>query len=60
MRIRARATVRIWAEHPDEQVSGLIENLTAKLGREPTCDECRKAADFDLPMELLNVRLHEL
>ncbi|MCH7793908.1 MAG: integrase arm-type DNA-binding domain-containing protein [Proteobacteria bacterium] len=59
-RLRAKATVRIWADHPEEQVSGLVESLTAKLGRLPTCDECRKAAEFDLPTGLLDVRLHDL
>ena len=59
-RLRKRATDRIWAQHPDEQVSGLVENLTAKLGREPTCKECFEAADFDLPRGLLDVRLHDL
>ena len=59
-RLRAMATVRIWADHPDAQVSGLVESLTAKLGRAPTCDECRKAAEFDLPTGLLDVRLHDL
>ncbi len=59
-RLRARATVRTWADHPEEQVSGLVEGLTAKLGRTPTCDECREAAEFDLPPGLLDVRLHDL
>ncbi len=59
-RLRALASVRIWADHPDAQVSGVVETLTVKLGRTPSCDECREAAEFDLPPGLLDVRLHDL
>ena len=44
----------------DTEVSGLVESLTAKLGRAPTCDECREAAEVDLPMGVVDARLHDL
>jgi integrase len=62
-RIRARTTVRLWAQDPDSRVSGLVARLTGDLDREPTALECRAAAEkaeIDLPPGLLHVRLHDL
>ena len=61
--IRARATVLSLAQHDDERVSGLIERLTADLGRAPTLVQVRRAAEqeeVELPAGLADVRLHDL
>ncbi len=62
-RIRARATVRLWAKHPDKAVRSLVEKLTSVYKREPTAKECLRAAaaaKLELPKGLLDVRLHDL
>ncbi|HKT18366.1 MAG TPA: tyrosine-type recombinase/integrase [Stellaceae bacterium] len=62
-RIRAQATVLLWAKHPSKAVRGLVERLTKQLGREPTAKECLRAAaeaKLELPKGLLDVRLHDL
>lgn len=57
-RVRSRATVKLWAEHP--LTSQLIADMAAKLKRVPTCKEVHKEADFDLPPGIEDVRLHDL
>ena len=42
-RVRARATVKLWADHP--LTSKLVADMTAMLKREPTYKEVHKAAD---------------
>ena len=65
-RLRAAATVKLWAAHSDSRLAGLIGGLRGEWGREPTLDECREAAskelpaDYKLPAGLLDVRLHDL
>lgn len=62
-RIRARATVRLWAQDPDASVSGLVARLTRELEREPSAHECMDATaaeQITLPAGLLTVRLHDL
>ena len=59
-RVRKRATVRVWSQHPDPQVFGLVERLARRKERDPTYEECLEAADFDLPAGLVDVRLHDL
>lgn len=63
VRLREGATVRLWADHYDEQVAGLVARLRARLGRDPTCAECliaAKAARIELPVGLRDVHLHDL
>jgi integrase len=57
-RIRARATVKLWAQHP--QTSQLIAGMTENLRREPTYKEVLETADTDLPPGIEDVRLHDL
>jgi len=57
-RVRARATVKLWAEHP--LTSKLVANMTVKLEREPSYEEVRQKADFTLPPGIEDVRLHDL
>jgi integrase len=62
-RVRARASVRLWAKHPNNAVRGVVEKLTKLHKREPTAKECLKAAEeakLELPKGLLDVRLHDL
>jgi integrase len=62
-RIRARATIRLWAQHPNEVVRSIIVRLTQEKGRQPTAAECLNAAavaKLELPKGLLDVRLHDL
>jgi site-specific recombinase XerD len=58
-RIRDRATMAYWAAH-DGEAAVLVKRLTIELGREPSCRECRNAADFDLPSGLEDLHLHDL
>jgi len=62
-RIRARATVGLWARDDDKKVSGVVAGLAKTLGREPTHAEClaaAKKAEVDLPIGMADVRLHDL
>ncbi len=62
-RIRARATVRLWAKHSNDAVRALVERLTQEKKREPTAMECLRDAatiKLELPPGLLDVRLHDL
>ena len=63
LRVRARATVRQWAEGDSPEVIRLIERLRQHLDRDPTYDECVAAARglrLELPTGLVDVRLHDL
>ncbi len=60
-KIRKRATVYLWAHSPDQQVSGLVARLTAKLGQKPSHEQCLSAAtELELPAGLVDLRLHDL
>jgi integrase len=62
-RIRERTTLRLWVDHPDPKVSGLVAKLRDKHGHEPTYRECFNAAraeKVELPTGLADVRLHDL
>jgi hypothetical protein len=62
-RIRDRVTVGLWRDGEDATVAGLVAQLADKLDREPTIDECRKAAreaKIELPVGMTDVRLHDL
>jgi integrase len=59
--IRQAATIRLWRNH--EKASGLIEELTERLRREPTflaCQNAAKAAEVELPAGMNDVRIHDL
>jgi integrase len=61
--IRERATVCLWRDGEDRAVAKLVESLARDLEREPTVQECRKAAreaKVKLPAGLTDVRLHDL
>ncbi len=58
-RVRSRATVKLWASQGGKTAE-LIETLSKALEREPSTREVRKAADFDLPPSMEDVRLHDL
>jgi integrase len=60
-RVRPRATLTIW--QTAEPAKGIIDQLEAKLGRDPTYREITDAAEkagVTLPVGLSNVRLHDL
>ena len=62
-RVRARATVRQWAECAEPEVVEVIGRLRDDFGRQPTYGECVEAARsrrVDLPSEVVDVRLHDL
>lgn len=59
-KVRRRATVRLWTESPDPSISGLVVDLAEILGRDPTYEECEAAAEFDLPVGVSDLRLHDL
>ena len=62
-RMRKRATVRLWARSAGTPEAALVSRLEARLGREPTHDECLAAArkrKLDLPTGLVDVRIHDL
>ena len=62
-RMRKRATVRLWARSEGTPEAALVSRLEARLGREPTHDECLAAAKkrkLDLPTGLVDVRIHDL
>ena len=61
--VRDRATVRLLAEHPDQDISTLVQDLAEKLGREPCYTELKKAAlaaAVELPVSVQDVRIHDL
>ncbi len=61
--IRDRATVGLWRDGEDARIAGLVAQLADTLEREPTIDECRKAAreaKIELPAGMTDVRLHDL
>jgi integrase len=54
--VRERATVTLWAGSGDPKVAGLVADLRAAFGREPTAKECldaAKLAEVELPIGLL-------
>lgn len=59
-KVRDVATVRLWAAMEGEPVAQLVADLTQQFGRDPAYDEVRKAATFELPAGLRDVRLHDL
>jgi integrase len=58
-RVRDRATVLLWANQ-DGEPSKLVAELTETLKRPPTRREVETAADFELPVGIRDVRLHDL
>ncbi len=62
-RIRARATVILWAASDDNALHGLVDRLARNLGRPPRLEEVRAAAadrGLDLPTGIADLRLHDL
>ena len=63
-RMRKRATVRLWARSEGTPEAALVSRLEARLGHEPTHDECLAAAtrrrNLNLPTGLADVRIHDL
>lgn len=65
-RLRASATVKLWARHPDDRIAGVVQQLQKSLRRDPTIEECHAAfvrklpSDAKAPIGLLDVRLHDL
>lgn len=57
-RTRVRASIKIWSKH--EVTTELIAELNEKLERTPTIREAKKAAGFELPIGVQDVRLHDL
>ena len=58
-RVRDRATVKLWlAQSP--RVQKLVVKLTKALERGPTRHEIAESANFDLPVGMMDVRLHDL
>jgi integrase len=54
--VRDRGTVLLWAGSGDEAVAGVVADLRAALGREPTAAEClggAAAAEVEMPVGLL-------
>lgn len=58
-RVRDRATVKLWAESSG-RTSELVADLTIELERIPSREEVEKAATFELPTAIRDVRLHDL
>lgn len=61
--IRDRATVRLWRDGDDAAIKGMIARLARDLDREPTAQECRRAAreaKIKLPAGMTDLRLHDL
>ncbi len=60
-RIRARATVALWRRSEDKRLSALVTSPQREPGsRAPSFAEIGRAADFELPPGLTDVRLHDL
>ena len=62
-RIRKRATVRLWLADPESPEGRMTARLAARLGREPSYDECvteSSSLDIKLPIGMTDVRLHDL
>lgn len=59
-RVRDRATVKIFASHPEKHISQLVSDLKIKLERTPNLKEVLKTADFELPIAVRDVRIHDL
>ena len=62
-RLRKAATVRLWARQEDARVAAMVARQRDQLGREPSWDECRRAAraaKLALPTGMADVRLHDL
>ena len=62
-RIRKRATVRLWARTQGSAAADLVHRLEREFGREATYEESVAAAkkqDLDLPIGLVDVRIHDL
>jgi integrase len=63
LRVRARATVKLWERHEDKTVSSLVAKLAKEFERQPTHQECVAAAsaeEIDLPAGLTDIRIHDL
>ena len=61
--IRNVATVSVWGASEQEPVAALVAGLAQRLGRRPTAEECRVAAQrakIELPRGLDDLRLHDL
>jgi integrase len=61
--VRAKATVSIWREHDDPAIAKLVADLSEKLKREPSYEECLRAAEMAglmLPTGLVDLRRHDL
>jgi integrase len=61
--ISGTATVSLWADSRDQQITGLIGELEKSLGRRPTVMECRALAEANsvkLPPSLADARIYDL
>ena len=60
IRAKSLATTLLFLDEEDTPLAELIQSLKNKLQRQPTLPEIIKAADFELPTGLQDVRLHDL
>ncbi len=61
--ISGTATVSLWADSRDPQITGLIGELEKSLGRRPTVMECKALAEANsvkLPPGLTDARIYDL
>jgi len=60
MRVKSHATVLLWQDTEDENLSALLNQLRDELDSNPTLKEVQKIASFELPVGMMDVRLHDL
>src|SRR5262249_1920659 len=61
--VRERASVRAWAASPDDRIAKVVDELRARLGRDPRARECLGEATrrgCTLTPALLNARIYDL
>jgi integrase len=62
-RVRLAASLRLWRDHDDADVSALVRGLPVENGGLPSVGFCHCAArevGIELPAAMMNVRIHDL